>query len=201
MWFVGGEPSGSGRFPSVVFRQSRGRRCGARDRCLEGLDHPRAFSQLRVARGYKDTPVLLAPLDVGPLPLPPRGVSRGTLTSWWVPVFARDMVQRLSAKLLPQAAQVDAQRDSAPWQGYVDLRVGKFRPRQRELLRSLFEHGVIKFRKRPVITGVFCRVEKRMETSNLDGTEPIFVGGVNIQGVLRQKTARTLSRCVRSRPR
>ena len=39
----------------------------------KGLDGPGAFSELRVARGYTDTPVHLAPLDVA-------------LTRWWVPV-------------------------------------------------------------------------------------------------------------------
>ena len=37
-------------------------------------------------------------------------------------------------------------------QGYVDARVGKCRPRYWELLRALFELGVKKFEKRPVIT-------------------------------------------------
>ena len=63
---------------------------------------------------YTVTPVHLAPLDLDE----PIG-----------PSVACETVQRLSAKLLPKAAQVEAQRGSGLSQGYVDLRVGKCFPR------------------------------------------------------------------------
>ena len=99
----------------------------------EGIGWPGAISELRVARGYTDTPVHLAPLDVGALGLP----SRGALTSWWVPVS------------LSRLSKVEAQWSSGLSQGYVDPRVGKC---HRELLRALLAHGVIKFRKGSFIT-------------------------------------------------
>ena len=77
----------------------------------EGLDGPGALSELRVARGYMDTPVHLAPLDVGALALPPRGLQRRSLDELVGRSFAREIVLRLSAKLLPKAAQVETQWD------------------------------------------------------------------------------------------
>ena len=66
---------------SVVFPQSRDRCCGAGGAVARGIGRPGALSQLRVARGYTDTPVHLASLDVGALG------PAGALTTWWVPVF------------------------------------------------------------------------------------------------------------------
>ena len=98
-----------------------------RDRRLVG---PGAVSELRVARSYTDASVHLAPLDVCPPALPPRGFQPTGLDELVGPGFAREMVQRLSAKLLPKAAQVEAEWRSGLSQGYVDPRVGKCRPRQ-----------------------------------------------------------------------
>ena len=44
------------------------------------------------------------------------------------PSFACEIVQRLSAKLLPKAAQLEAQRGGGLSRGYVDPRVGKCHP-------------------------------------------------------------------------
>ena len=67
------------------------------------------LSELRVARGYTDTPVNLAPLDVGALALPPRGFQPRGLDELVGHRVAREIVQRLSAMLLPKASQVEAQ--------------------------------------------------------------------------------------------
>ena len=101
----------------------------------EGLDGLGALSELRVARGYTDASAHLAPLDVGALSLPPHGFQARGLDELVGPSFACEIVQRLSlsAKLLPKAAQVEAQRSSGLSQGYVHPLVGKYRPRCREL--------------------------------------------------------------------
>ena len=66
---VGGEPSGSGRFPSshsgsVVFPTAVTDAVAHAGPPPEGLDAPGALSDPWVARGYTDPPVHLAPLDV-----------------------------------------------------------------------------------------------------------------------------------------
>ena len=71
-----------------------------------------ALSELRVARCYTDTPVHLAPLDVGALALPPRDFQPKSLDELVGSSFTCETVQRLSANLLPKAAQVEAQRGS-----------------------------------------------------------------------------------------
>ena len=62
------------------------RRRGLRPR---GWVHPGAPSELRVAKGYTDTPVHIAPLDVGALALPPRAFQPKDLDEL-VPVCLRD---------------------------------------------------------------------------------------------------------------
>ena len=114
----------------------------------EGLDGPGSLSELRVVRSCTDTPVDLALLDVGALALAPRGFQPRYLDELVGPSFAYEMVQRPSAKLLSDAAQVEAQRRSGLSHGYVDRGVGKCRPRYRELVRALFKPGVIKVRKK-----------------------------------------------------
>ena len=74
---------------SVVFPQSCGRRCVPCGTAPEGLDGPGALSELRVARGYTDTPVQLAPLDVGALVLPLRSFQPSGLDELVGPSFAR----------------------------------------------------------------------------------------------------------------
>ena len=93
----------------------------------EGLDGPGALLELRVARGYMDTLAHLAPLDVGALVLQPQGFQLCGLDELVGLSFACEIVQRLSAKLLPKAAQVEVQQGSGLSQGYVDPRVGKCR--------------------------------------------------------------------------
>ena len=84
----------------------------------EGLDCPGALSDLRVARGYTDTPLHLALL--GAAGFQPKDLDELVGHS-----FACEIVQRLSAKMLLKATQVEAQRDSGLSRGYVDPRVGK----------------------------------------------------------------------------
>ena len=131
--FVGEEPSGSGRFPSspsgsVVFPQCCGRCCGACGTAAPGIGWPRTLFGASGARGYTDTPVHLAPLDVGALALPPRGFQPRGLRELVGPSFACEIVQRPSAKLPPKAAQVEAQRGSGLSLGYVAPCAGKCRP-------------------------------------------------------------------------
>ena len=112
----------------------------------EGLDGPGSLSELRVVRSCTDTPVHLALLDVGALAPAPRGFQPRYLDELVGPNFACEIVA--SAKVLSEAAQVEAQRRSGLSYGYVDPGVGKYRPRCRELVRALFEPGVIKVRKK-----------------------------------------------------
>ena len=86
----------------------------------ENLGGPGALSDLRVARGCTSHPTHFCP--------------------------ALEIVQRLSAKLLPQTVQKQAQRCGLSG-GYMDPRVGSCRRRYRNLLRVIFEHGVVQFKK------------------------------------------------------
>ena len=60
----------------------------------EGLDGPGTLAELRVARGYTDTP----------------WTSLRRTLALWPCLFACEIVQRLSVKLLPKALHVEAQR-------------------------------------------------------------------------------------------
>ena len=102
----------------------------------------------------------LAPLDVGALVLPPRGFQpRGLDDLVGSTSLARQFGDPVQ-KLLPKAAQVLVQRGGALSQEYVDP---KCRPRFGELLRALFEHGAIKFRKRPSPLWNPCYLEKNRD--------------------------------------
>ena len=131
-----------------MFPQSRGRCCGACGTVARGIGCPGALSELRVAQGYTDTPVHLAPQDVGALTLLPRGfLPRGALTSLWVP----DSLARQSGVSVQSGCQRQRKwklSGAVSCRKSVSTLVGKCRPRYRELLRALFEHGVIKFRKK-----------------------------------------------------
>ena len=105
----------------------------------EGLVGPGALLELRVARGYTDTRVHRAPLDVGALAQPPRGLQPKDLDELVGPSFACEIVKRLSAKLLPKAAQ----RENGLSRVFVNPRVGKCCPRCKELLLVFFEHVII----------------------------------------------------------
>ena len=84
----------------------------------EGWDGPGALSELRVARGYG---YARAPRSAE-LWRSGSAASRFSaegLDELVAPSFACEVVQRLNAKLLPKAAQVEAQRGSGLSQGYV----------------------------------------------------------------------------------
>ena len=147
----------------------------------------------------------LAPLDVGALVLPPRGFQpRGLDELVGSASLARQFGDPVQ-KLLPKAAQVEVQRGGGLSQEYVDP---KCRPRFGELLRALFEHGAIKFRKRPSPLWSPCYLEKnrdqrlmidaRIPNTAFEGARPcrarqetIFRAGERGQtsGVLRHTAA------------
>ena len=115
---------------SVVLSQSCGRHCGRmRDRRPRDCGWPRSpFGASGCSRLHG---CARAPRSTGRWRSGPRG-----LDELVCPSFACEIVQGLSAKLLPKAAQV-ARRGGGLWQRHVDPRVGKCRPRCRELLRAL----------------------------------------------------------------
>ena len=88
--FVGGEPAAQAASHPVTLAQSCSLNAVADAAAHagpppEGLDGPGALS----ARGYTDTPVHLAPLDVGALALPPCGFQPRGLDELVGPSFAR----------------------------------------------------------------------------------------------------------------
>ena len=109
-----------------------------------GRLHGPGALELRVTR------ILRAPRSAGRLRSGAglRGFQPRDLDELVGPSFDCEIARRLSARLLPKAAQVEAQRISGLSQVYVNPRVGKCRPHCLELLRALFEQGVIKFRKK-----------------------------------------------------
>ena len=141
----------------------------------------------------------------------PLAPSRRTLKSWWVPVSpARSSKVAAKGRASGSSAgRWPAARVCRPSCGQVPPAIG-------ELLRGLFEPGMIKFRKWPVITLESFPCGKRLETKliidaripnmafeasdlvalatgqsfarvNVDSNEPIFVGGVDIQVALYAK--------------
>ena len=66
----------------------------------------------------------LAPLHVRALAMPPRGFQPSISDQLVGPSFARDIVQRHSARLLPKAALEEALESSGLSSAYVDSRVG-----------------------------------------------------------------------------
>ena len=182
--------------------------CGT---ATQEIGWPGALSELRVARRSAETPVHLAPPDVGALALCRLEVfNRKTVMSWLVPASP---ARWSSVSVENYRLRQHKWRSAGQWTVAIlsTLAWASAAPRFRKLLRALFEHGVIKFRKTARHhCGVFAVWKKNRDQRlvinsdiphtafeaadpvalatgqsfsrvNVETNDPIYVSGVDIQ--------------------
>ena len=168
--------SGSGCFSpsyrgSVVLPQSRGLVCGACGTAARFIGWPR--SPLGASASSRLHGYARAPRSVGRWRSGSAApwLSAEALMSWLVPVSPARESSVLGREVTAKGSASGGSAEQ--WtvaRVCLDPRVGKCRPRCRELLRALFEHGVIKFRKRPVIIVESLLPGGRIETNASSST-------------------------------